>query len=79
MLFTATQPITPELVVAIEDAVRAQDAFAQVRVDAGRGLIRIDGRLDPQAALQSLALAGCHVQDGMRRAHGANECCGGCS
>ena len=79
MLFTAIHPITPELVVAIEDAVHAQDAFAQVRVDAERGLIRIEGRLDPQVALHSLALAGCRVQDGMRRAHGANECCGGCS
>ena len=78
MLFTAIQPITPELLVAIEDAVRGQDPSAIVRVDPGRGLIRIDGRLDPQSALQTLAAAGCRVQDGMRRAHGANECCGGC-
>lgn len=84
MLFTSLNPIPDAMAATVLRAVQAVDAFAQVRFDASRQQIGIDGSLTAQEAKAALQSAGCNVvlaDETITSGHvsGGSTCCGSCS
>lgn len=82
MLFNSKDSISQPLAETIVRTVTAVDGFAQVRVDAPKRQIRIEGRLTALEAVAALGQAGCDVRivdaDDAVQAKGGGDCCGGC-
>jgi hypothetical protein len=78
MRFSTPRAVTSEQAAAVLAALRRTDAFANVRIDAAAGRLRISGATSADRAAAALRESGCEaVREGEFETD-AGGCCGGC-
>ena len=81
MLFRLNRPVAEPL--ALLKALKQHDMLARIEVDAARGTIDVQGRIDTRQALAVLGSLGfeASVLAGERAPHvrGGSTCCGHCA
>lgn len=79
MRFSTHRNVTAEQASAILAALRRTDAFANVRIDAAAGRLRISGAMSANEAVAALRESGCEAVRESEFEQDAGACCGGCA
>lgn len=83
MLLYSKDAISASTSEAITRTMLALDPFAQVRVDAPKQQVNVNGQLTPQQVVAALDSAGCSAglveESELVQVQGGSTCCGSCS
>lgn len=79
MRFTTQRSVTAAQADAILAALRRRDAYANLRVDALAGSLRISGSLAADQVAAALRESGCEAVSEAELEVEAGGCCGGCA